>query len=100
MGQKRSITMREKLRVGVIGAGRWAGMAHLPGWARSPLCELVAICDLDRAKAEARAAEFGASDVTTDYQELLRRNDIDVVDIATSGDNHEELSFAVLEAGK
>jgi predicted dehydrogenase len=92
--------MREKLRVGMIGAGRWAGMAHLPGWTRSELCEVVAICDLDREKAAARAAEFGVADVTTDYQELLRRDDIDVVDIATSGDNHEELSFAVLEAGK
>ena len=92
--------MREKLRVGVIGAGRWAGMAHLPGWARSPLCELVAICDLDRAKAEASAAQFGAADVTTDYQQLLQRSDIDVIDIATSGDNHQELSFAALEAGK
>src|ERR1043165_7632932 len=92
--------MREKLRVGVIGAGRWAGMAHLPGFSRSPLCELVAICDVDRAKAEARAAEFGIPDVTIDYQELLRRDDIDVVDIVTSGDNHQELSFATLEAGK
>jgi predicted dehydrogenase len=92
--------MREKLRVGVIGAGRWAGMAHLPGFSRSPLCELVAICDVDRAKAEARAAEFGIPDVNTDYQEILRRDDIDVVDIVTSGDNHQELSFATLEAGK
>jgi predicted dehydrogenase len=92
--------MREKLRVGVIGAGRWAGMAHLPGFSRSPLCELVAICDIDRARAEARAAEFGIPDVITDYQELLRRDDIDVVDIVTSGDNHQELSFATLEAGK
>jgi hypothetical protein len=92
--------MREKLRVGVIGAGRWAGMAHLPGFSRSPLCELVAICDVDRAKAEARAAEFGIPDVNTDYQEILRRDDIDVVDIVTSGDNHHELSFATLEAGK
>lgn len=36
--------MADKLRVGVIGAGRWAKSAHLPGFARSPLGEVVAIC--------------------------------------------------------
>ena len=36
-----------RVRVGVLGAGRWAQMAHLPGWARDPRTELVAICDID-----------------------------------------------------
>lgn len=92
--------MVEKLRVGVIGAGRWAGTAHLPGFKGSPLCELVAICDLDRELAEARAREFDIPEVTTDYQRLLSREDIDVIDIATSGDTHEPLTFAALEANK
>jgi len=35
--------MTDKLRVGVIGAGRWAGFAHIPGWKRSPLVDLVAV---------------------------------------------------------
>jgi len=91
--------MREKLRVGVIGAGRWAASAHLPGFHRSPLSELVAICDLDREMAEARAAEFGIPDVETDFEKVLSRNDIDVVDVVTRGD-HQDLVFAVLEAGK
>ena len=34
-----------ELRVGVIGCGRWANMAHLPGWTRDPRCQLVAVCD-------------------------------------------------------
>ena len=28
--------MAEKLRVGVIGCGRWSKKAHIPGWVRSP----------------------------------------------------------------
>ena len=92
--------MKEKLRVGVIGAGRWSGIAHLPGFKGSPLCELVMVCDLDRELAESRAKEFGIPEVTTDYEKLLSRNDIDVVDIVTRGDNHQELTFAALEAGK
>lgn len=91
--------MPEKLRVAVVGAGRWSRTAHLPGFHRSPLCDLVAICDLDRELAEARAAEFGIPDVETDVERLLRRDDIDVVDIVTRSD-HQDLVFATLEAGK
>ena len=91
--------MKEKLRVGVIGAGRWAASAHLPGFLRSPLSDLVAICDRDRDMAEARAREFEIPDVETDADKILSRSDIDVVDVVTRGD-HQELVFATLEAGK
>ena len=64
--------MSNKLRVAVIGAGRWSAEAHLPGWQRSPLCELVTICDLDRELAEQRAGEFGAEDITTDYKKYSK----------------------------
>ena len=48
-----------ELRVGVIGAGRWAHMAHIPGWQRDPRCEVVAICDVDAQLAGAGREEFG-----------------------------------------
>jgi predicted dehydrogenase len=92
--------MTDKIRVGVIGAGKWCGTAHLPGFCASPLCELVMICDTDQELAESRAAQFGIPEVTHDYEELLARKDIDVVDIVTNGDSHEPLTFAALEAGK
>jgi predicted dehydrogenase len=92
--------MIEKLRIGVIGAGRWAASAHLPGWTRSPLGEVVMICDLDRDLAQARAKEFGIPEVVVDYEKVLQRADIDVIDIVTRGDNHQELTFSSLEAGK
>jgi len=91
--------MPEKLRVAVVGAGRWSRSAHLPGFQRSPLCEVVAICDLDRGLAEARAREFDIPSVETDVERVLARRDVDVVDIVTRGD-HQELVFAALEAGK
>jgi predicted dehydrogenase len=91
--------MENKLRVGVIGAGRWSASAHLPGFTRSPLSEVVVICDWHRDLAEARAKEFGIPEVMTDYEEILRRSDIDVVDVVTRGD-HQDLVFAALEAGK
>ena len=91
--------MTEKLRVGVIGAGRWSGSAHLPGFYRSPLCDLVAICDLDEDLANEKARKFDIPEVLTDYEKMLSRNDIDVIDVVTRGD-HEDLVFATLDAGK
>ncbi|MGE0042804.1 MAG: Gfo/Idh/MocA family protein [Vicinamibacterales bacterium] len=91
--------MTDKLRIGVIGAGRWSRTAHLPGFTRSPLCDLVAICDLDRELAQARQREFSIPDLHTDAEELLAREDIDVIDVCTRGD-HQDLVFKVLEAGK
>ena len=95
--------MAEKLRVGVIGAGRWAASAHLPGFARSPLAELVAICDRDIDLARQRAREFQIPQVYSDYQEMLSRANLDVVDVCTRAapadpDNHEILALAALEA--
>jgi len=97
--------MTEKLRAGIIGAGRWALAAHLPGFKRSPLCDVVAICDLDRKLAEQRAEQFGIDVVYADFREMLDREDLDVVDVCTRAgpddpDNHERLVFAALEAGK
>jgi len=97
--------MAEKLRIGVIGAGRWAASAHLPGYTRSPLSEIVAICDLNRDMAEQRAKQFNIPHVYSDYQELLMRDDLDVIDVCTRGtsaerDNHEVLAFAALNSGR
>ncbi|MDZ4767175.1 MAG: Gfo/Idh/MocA family oxidoreductase [Chloroflexota bacterium] len=97
--------MTEQLRVGVIGAGRWAASAHLPGFARTPHAKVVAICDLDEDLGKARAAQFDIPDVYTDVEKLLARTDIDVIDVCTRGgskddDNHERLAFAAIEAGK
>ena len=88
-----------RLRVGVIGAGRWSTSAHLPGFARSPLCDLVAVCDLDGDLARARAEQFGAPDYTDDYTTLLSRTDLDVIDIVTR-DDHQDLVFADPRGGQ
>lgn len=97
--------MKEKLRVGVIGAGRWCRRAHLPGFYQSPLCDIVAIADLHEDLAKDAAREFDIPDVYTDYQKIFEREDIDVIDVVTrdgdQNDNtHELLTFQALEAGK
>ena len=92
--------MPERLRVAVLGAGNWARSAHIPGWQRDPRCEVVAICDVDRSRAEAHAAQFGIREATDDWQSTVSRNDVDIIDIVTPSHTHYELSSAALECGK
>ena len=89
-----------ELRIGVIGAGRWANMAHLPGWKRDARCELVAVCDVSQQAADEAARTFEIPNVTGDYRRLLERDDIDVVDVVTGDSDHFEITMAALEAGK
>ena len=46
----------ERLGVGVVGAGRWAGLAHLPGWARDERCRIVGSATSTRSAPPPRPA--------------------------------------------
>ena len=67
----------------------------LPARARMAL-----ICGRDEAKVAAAADRLGWDEHTTDWRELVARDDIDVVDICTPGDSHAEIALAALAAGK
>jgi predicted dehydrogenase len=88
------------VRVGVLGAGAWAEFAHLPGFKRDPRCELVAIADPVIDRARAFAPRFGIPHVYESHEELIAREDIDLVDVCTPSATHFELAWAALEAGK
>lgn len=90
----------KRVGVGVIGTGRWANWAHLPGWRRDERCEIVAVCDREHDRAAAAAKQFGASVVTSDYRDLLDRDDIDIIDVVTRDAEHFEINVAAIEAGK
>ena len=94
------MTAGHKLGIGVVGAGRWAGLAHLPGWARDERCRIVGICDREPERAAAAADQYGAAVVTGDYRVLLDREDIDVIDVVTRDSEHYPVNLAAVEAGK
>ena len=89
-----------KLRVAVLGAGAWAEFAHIPGWQRDPRAEVVAICDVEIDKARDFAGKFDISEASSDWQSIVARDDIDVIDVCTPSATHFELSMAAIEAGK
>ncbi len=53
-----------------------------------------------RAGRSRQPPKFGARVATTDYGELLRRDDIDIIDVVTSDSGHFEINCAAIEAGK
>ena len=91
---------QDKLRVGVVGAGRWAVRSHIPGWQRDPRVEVVALADTNEEALAAAGAEFGIARLETDYRKLIEDPDIDVIDVVTGDKFHFEVSWAALEAGK
>ena len=90
----------ERLGIGVVGAGRWANWAHLPGWKRDERCQIVGVCDEDLDRARAAGEAFGATVVTADYRDLLERDDIAVIDVVTRDSEHFEINMAAVQAGK
>ena len=97
---RKKIPSGATVKVGVLGAGAWAEFAHLPGYKRDPSCELVAIADPMVDRAEAFAKKFEIPHVYASHEELIARDDIDVVDVCTPSATHFELSWAALSAGK
>jgi predicted dehydrogenase len=89
-----------ELQIGVLGAGRWAELAHIPGWQRDPRCEVVAICDVEEDRARDFAQRFGIPKWTTDWHAVVTQPDIDVIDVVTPSHTHFELAWTALEAGK
>lgn len=85
--------------IGLIGCGAIAGH-HLKAYKNAGY-NVVALCDVDRARAEKRRAEFfPEARLYTDYHDLLRRDDVEVVDIATHPPQRPQLIEDAVHAGK
>ena len=81
---------RDPLRGGLIGCGFFAEN-HLFGWREVEGAEIIAVCDLERAKAERAGAQFGIAGIYTDAAQMLNLERLDFVDIVTTMDSHRML---------
>jgi predicted dehydrogenase len=98
--------LTETLRIAMIGHG-FMGAAHSQGWRVAPRFfdlslepEMTVLVGRNAATAEASARKWGWLETSTDWREVIARDDVDVVDIVTPGDTHAEIAIAALEAGK
>ncbi len=97
MSAQDDTTVPDPVRVGVVGLGNM-GRHHVRVLAEMEEAHLVAVADVDDA---ARAAVARARSVRTyrDYEEMLRREDLEAVIIALPTSAHEEAVMAVIDAG-
>jgi D-apiose dehydrogenase len=81
----------------MIGTGFFA-QNHLHAWAQIPEVELVATCDIDLAKAESAARQFGGR-AYADARELFENESLDFVDIATTPPTHRMMVELAAQSG-
>ncbi len=94
--------MEKKVKVGIIGCGGIANGKHMPSLSKLSDVEMVAFCDLVPERAEKAKEQYGAPDakVYTDYQDLLKDPEIEVVHVCTPNRSHAPISIDSLHAGK
>lgn len=94
--------MARVIKVGIIGCGGIANAKHMPALKKVADCEMVAFCDIIPERAEKAAKEFGVAGAKayTDYKELLRDPEIEVVHVCTPNRSHSFITVDALEAGK
>ncbi|MBI1879439.1 MAG: Gfo/Idh/MocA family oxidoreductase [Chloroflexi bacterium] len=88
------------VHIGVIGTGGMGGrhIRNLAG--QTPGAQVVAVMDIDRARAEAVASQCGAATVYTDAAALIADAAVEAVVITSPDPTHAELALACLAAGK
>lgn len=95
--------MGRTLRAGLIGCGSLSLIGILPQLAEPDAKErldLVAVADVNAARARETAARFGVPDAYADPADLIARDDIDLVLVITPIEYHYPLAKAALRAGK
>ena len=97
---------RPVLGVGMVGYA-FMGAAHSQAWRTAPHVfdlplqpGMAVLCGRDAAAVGAAARRLGWAATEKDWHALIRRDDVQLVDVCTPGDLHAEIAIAALEAGK
>jgi len=97
---------RPVLGVGMVGYA-FMGAAHSQAWRTAPHVfdlplqpHMAVLCGRDAAAVRIAARRLGWAAAETDWHALIKRDDVDLVDVCTPGDLHAEVAIAALEAGK
>jgi predicted dehydrogenase len=87
------------VKLGIIGVGQ-IGKLHLRNYAKIDGAEMVAAADINEAELKRVAGEFGIPNTYTNFRELLKRDDIEAVDVCLHNNFHAPVSIAVLKSGR
>jgi predicted dehydrogenase len=86
--------------VAIVGCGGITLQNHLPGLALCPETRVVALCDNDAATLERARQQTGLKVTSTRYEEIVTREDVHAVIIATPNVTHGPIALAAIAAGK
>jgi len=88
------------LKVGIIGCGKVTERMHLPGYAKCPNVEVVAVTDIVKKRARDMAERFSVPHIYTDHKEMLKEAEIDAVSVCTPNYLHARHTIDSCRAGK
>ena len=86
--------------VALVGAGNLARWVHLPNLKKVPKTRLRAIYSANGARGKSYALRFGADYCSSEYDEILKDPDVQVVVIVSRNTEHAGQALAALRAGK
>lgn len=88
------------INIALIGCGSIALQNHLPGLARCPDVNVVALCDTDAATLERARQQTGVAITALCHEEIVRRDDVHAVIIATPNNTHAPIALDAIAHGK
>jgi predicted dehydrogenase len=89
----------KKLRIGVVGAGHVAQIAHLPAYKSHPDVELAALAEEDPLKGRKLVQQYGIGRYYEDLTDMLRKEELDGIDICTPNYLHAPMAITALRSG-
>ncbi len=89
--------MKDKVRVGIVGS-KFAASFHADSYSRNNYAEVVASAAIDNL--EEFSSEWDIPDTYEDYNEMFKREDIDLVSVCVPNFLHHDIVIAAAEAGK
>ncbi len=89
---------QRRTRVAVVGTGAWWGREHARVFSSRRDAELCAVVGRSAERTRARAGEFGVNGYT-DIEEMLGREQPDLVSLCVSNEGHFQPTLAVIRAG-
>jgi len=95
-----SIAAGAPFGIGVIGAGQIIKRHAVAYQALPGLARLVAVADIDARRAAEAKDRYGFGHALSDYQELLRRDDVQCVSVCTPPHVHARIVIDAIRAGK
>lgn len=77
-------------KIGIVGVGGVASYAHIPSYINRKI-EVCAICDIDEKKLNEVGELYNITRRYTKIEEMIEKENIDILDIATPPSTHKEL---------